>query len=130
MPLHTYEYLCYLKKYIIEVCSEITTSLTLIKTQTVKKLVENLAPKKYMSHQHISCVRLHAAPASPDLKQPMAFSASSQPAAANCRHRRRCMKSNTPNVMGEQVDCSKMATMCGRSRLRLKTSRLYIYLWL
>ena len=33
------------------------------------------------------------------------------------------------NVMGERADCGKMATMCGRSRLRCKTSSLYIYLW-
>ena len=34
------------------------------------------------------------------------------------------------NVMGEQADCRKMAAMCGRSRLRRKTSSVYIYLWL
>ena len=32
------------------------------------------------------------------------------------------------NVMGEQADCRKMAAMCGRSRLRRKTSSVYIYL--
>ena len=32
------------------------------------------------------------------------------------------------NVMGERADCGKMAAMCGRSRLRRKTS-VYIYLW-
>ena len=43
-------------------------------------------------------LQLPAAACSPaDLKQPMTFSASRQPAAAVCRRRRRCMKSNTPN---------------------------------
>ena len=54
---------------------------------------------------NIRGVRIHAASASPaaacgpaDFKQPMAFSASRQPAAADCRRRQRCMKSNTPIV--------------------------------
>ena len=31
--------------------------------------------------------------------------------------------------MGEQADCRKMAAMCGRSRLRRKTSSVYIYIY-
>ena len=30
---------------------------------------------------------------------------------------------DTANVMGGRADCGKMAAMCGRSRLRRKTSR-------
>ena len=37
--------------------------------------------------------------------------------------------SNAPIVMGERSACGKMATMCRRSRLRRKTSSVYIYLW-
>ena len=34
------------------------------------------------------------------------------------------------NVMGERADCGKMAAMCGRSRLRRKTSTVvFIYIY-